>query len=167
LKILSQLPQACNMRWWYDPMIRCCSFSVLTVTLQAVQSGRLSQDPSGVRDALNSQLLEVWLRLRWLASARGKLRDVRRLMEVEADTGAASSTRPLLRQVLGKILLQVSFLQCSYMAAANRRCLMHPLLLIARGVQIMNRPMCRYRCVTKLVFTVRNTGLCAGTQQVF
>lgn len=61
-----------------------------------------------MRDALNSQLLEVWLRLRWLASARGKLRDVRRLMEVEADTGAASSTRPLLRQVLGKILLQVS-----------------------------------------------------------
>lgn len=47
------------------------------------------------------------MRLRWLASARGKLRDVRRLMEVEADTGAASSTRPLLQQVLGKILLQV------------------------------------------------------------
>lgn len=47
------------------------------------------------------------MRLRWLASARGKLRDVRRLMEVEVDTGAASSTRPLLRQVLGKILLQV------------------------------------------------------------
>lgn len=73
-----------------------------------MQSGRLAADPAAVREALGSQLLEVWLRLRWLASARGKLRDVRRLMEVEADTGAASSTRPLLRQVLGKVLLQVS-----------------------------------------------------------
>lgn len=74
---------------------------------QAVQSGALQQDPSAVRAYLSAQLLEVWGRLRWCASARGKLRDVRRLMEVEADTGAASSTRPLLRQVLGKILLQV------------------------------------------------------------
>lgn len=73
-----------------------------------MQSGRLAADSAAVREALASQLLEVWLRLRWLASARGKLRDVRRLMEVEADTGAASSTRPLLRQVLGKVLLQVS-----------------------------------------------------------
>jgi hypothetical protein len=85
---------------------------VLTGTLQAVQSRRVAEEPNSVRDALNSQLLEVWLRLRWLASARGKLRDVRRLMEVEADTGAASSTRPLLRQVLGKILLQVSCPPC-------------------------------------------------------
>jgi hypothetical protein len=75
--------------------------------LQAVHSGRLSAEPPGVRAALSSQLLEVWARLRWLASARGKLRDVRRLMEVELDTGVASSTRPLLRQVLGKVLLQV------------------------------------------------------------
>jgi hypothetical protein len=83
--------------------------------LQAVQSGRLAADASAVREALAGQLLEVWLRLRWLASARGKLRDVRRLMEVEADTGAASSTRPLLRQILGKVLLQVSAAACCHL----------------------------------------------------
>lgn len=97
-----------------------------------MQSGRLAADPAAVREALASQLLEVWLRLRWLASARGKLRDVRRLMEVEADTGAASSTRPLLRQVLGKVLLQVSHgaafaleLLCGCCLKRVRDCLQH------------------------------------------
>jgi len=74
---------------------------------QAVESGRLASDPVGVREVLCGALVEVWQRLRWCASTRGKLRDVRRLMEVELDTGAATSTQPLLRQVLSKILLQV------------------------------------------------------------
>jgi hypothetical protein len=52
-------------------------------------------------------MLELFQRLRWCAAARGKLRDVRRLMEVDVDTGAASTSVPLLRQVLTKILLQV------------------------------------------------------------
>lgn len=55
-------------------------------------------------------MVDLFQRLRWCAAARGKLRDVRRLMEVEVDTGAASSTVPLVRQVLSKILLQVGAL---------------------------------------------------------
>jgi hypothetical protein len=55
-------------------------------------------------------LHDAFHRLRWLASTRGKLRDVRRLMQVDADTGAASACTPLVRQVLTKILLRVSAL---------------------------------------------------------
>lgn len=97
----------------YVSVLLCCPcalplhVSFLPFYLQAVRSGRLSSDPSSVRDALCGVLVEVWQRLRWCASTRGKLRDVRRLMEVELDTGVASSTSPLLRQVLSKILLQV------------------------------------------------------------
>jgi hypothetical protein len=111
--------------------------SLFDAALQAVQGGHVSSDPGGVRAAVAAQLQEVWVRLRWLASARGKLRDVRRLMEVEVDTGAASSTRPLLRQVLGKILLQVwtgrevSLLRdprtcsCVHTLCAMRACVVH------------------------------------------
>lgn len=49
----------------------------------------------------------MFQRLRWLAATRGTLRDVRRLMQVDVDTGAASFCTPLVRQVLTKILLQV------------------------------------------------------------
>lgn len=73
---------------------------------QAVQSGQLSADPAGVRGQLLLVLHDAFQRLRWLAAARGKLRDVRRLMQVDADTGAASACTPLVRQVLTKILLR-------------------------------------------------------------
>ena len=62
-----------------------------------------------MRGAVVSQLQDMFQRLRWLAASRGKLRDVRRLMRVDADTGAASSCTPLVRQVLTKILLQVGW----------------------------------------------------------
>lgn len=79
----------------------------LLLPLQAIQSSRLSCDAAGVRAFVMSQLHEVFQRLRWLAATRGKLRDVRRLMQIDVDTGAASSCTPLVRQVLMKILLQV------------------------------------------------------------
>jgi hypothetical protein len=61
-----------------------------------------------VRGQLLLVLHDAFQRLRWLAATRGKLRDVRRLMQVDADTGAASACTPLVRQVLTKILLRVS-----------------------------------------------------------
>lgn len=82
------------------PLLICCC-------VQAVQSGQLSADPAGVRGQLLLVLHDAFQRLRWLAAARGKLRDVRRLMQVDADTGAASACTPLVRQVLTKILLRV------------------------------------------------------------
>jgi hypothetical protein len=81
--------------------------NLLLNDVQAVVCGRLSGDAAGVRQELVGQLVEVFQRLRWLAACRGRLRDVRRLMQVEADTGAASCCTPLVRQVLTKILLQV------------------------------------------------------------
>lgn len=80
--------------------------------VQAVAAGLLPGDAAAVRAQLVPLLHEVFQRLRWLAAARGKLRDVRRLMQVDADTGAASSTTPLVRQVLTKILLQVGRRPC-------------------------------------------------------
>jgi hypothetical protein len=78
----------------------------------ALHAGQLTSDADVVRVALLGHMQEVFQRLRWCAAARGKLRDVRRLMEVEADTGAASSAVPLLRSVLAKILLQVRARVC-------------------------------------------------------
>jgi hypothetical protein len=49
---------------------------------------------------------EVFGRLRWLAAARGKLRDARRLVAGVGAEGVPEAV-PLVRQVLGKVLLQV------------------------------------------------------------
>ena len=57
---------------------------------------------------LTDRMSEVFVRLRWVAAARGKLRDVRRMMVLDQEGGgSASGVRPLVRQVLMKILLQV------------------------------------------------------------
>eukprot|EP00879_Flechtneria_rotunda_P012088 GHRR01012623.1.p1 GENE.GHRR01012623.1~~GHRR01012623.1.p1 ORF type:complete len:587 (+),score=238.22 GHRR01012623.1:2901-4661(+) len=77
---------------------------------EAVQSGELASNAAGVQQQLSAQLQHVFVRLRWLAACRGKLRDVRRLMQVDVDTGAASNTIPLLRRVLTKILLLADIL---------------------------------------------------------
>jgi len=63
--------------------------------------------PPDLQQQLEGRLAETFVRLRWLAAARGKLRDCRRLVApgVAADGGA--EVVPLVRQVLGKILLQV------------------------------------------------------------
>jgi hypothetical protein len=73
-----------------------------------------------VREQMMLVLHDAFQRLRWLASTRGKLRDVRRLMQVDADTGAASACTPLVRQVLTKILLRVSTV-LSYAQCGNQR----------------------------------------------
>jgi hypothetical protein len=65
--------------------------------------------PGGVPDLvarLEAVLTEAFRRLRWAAEARGKLRDARRLLG--AGPEGAPEAVPLVRQVLGKILLQVS-----------------------------------------------------------
>eukprot|EP00775_Hariotina_reticulata_P009236 gene9236-9401_t len=91
---------------WSHTLCMECLPQVQHLLQQAVASGRLSADAAGVRQEVVGQLVEVFQRLRWLAACRGRLRDVRRLMQVEVDTGAASCCTPLVRQVLTKILLQ-------------------------------------------------------------
>jgi hypothetical protein len=57
-------------------------------------------------DRLDGRLAEAVSRLRWAAAARGKLRDARRLLGPGPE--GAPEAVPLVRQVLSKILLQVS-----------------------------------------------------------
>ncbi|GBF90187.1 hypothetical protein Rsub_03320 [Raphidocelis subcapitata] len=58
-----------------------------------------------LRATLDARLSEALARLRWAAAARGKLRDVRRLVAPSGPDGAPEAA-PLVRQVLGKILLR-------------------------------------------------------------
>ncbi len=57
-----------------------------------------------LRLELGDRVADIFARLKWAAAARGKLRDVRRLM---VGDGGGAEVVPLVRQVLAKILLQV------------------------------------------------------------
>lgn len=57
-----------------------------------------------LRSAISSRLAGVWQALHFAASARGKLRELRRLMVLG---GSGGGVVPLVRQLLHKVQLQV------------------------------------------------------------
>ena len=82
------------------------AWDALPAPLQAVLADAGRAPEAELRARLDARLAECVARLRWLAAARGKLRDARRLLAPGAGAGGGAEAAPLVRQVLGKVLLQ-------------------------------------------------------------